>query len=98
MRELPRLDRLALATLARTHPALAPQLEGDQVPELLHVEPVVARPALVEVRHRARDHVGIEDAGRADATGIEVTGRQVRELAPQPGRQRDAEALLRALQ
>src|SRR5690606_11809671 len=54
------------------HPALAPQLEGDEVPELLHVQPVVALPALAEVAHGLRHHPRIEEARVADAGGIEV--------------------------
>src|SRR5690349_5014253 len=51
------------------HPALAPELERDEVPELLHVEAVVAGAAVAEIGHRARHHVGIEDPGVADAAG-----------------------------
>src|SRR5688572_5120819 len=48
-------------------PAVAPELEGDQVPELLHVEAVVAGAAVAEVGDGARHHVGVEDPGLADA-------------------------------
>src|SRR4051812_2785720 len=54
------------------HPAVAPDFEGQQVPELLRVEAVVALPAFAEVAHRARDGVRIEDAGLTDARRVQV--------------------------
>src|SRR5437868_8046619 len=57
---------------AAGHPALAPELERDQVPELLHVEAVVAGAAVAEVRDRTRDHVRVEDARVANALRREV--------------------------
>src|SRR5689334_13379402 len=80
------------------HPALAPQLEGDEVPELLHVEAVVAAAAIAEIGDGARHHVGVEDAGVADALRREVLVHQGGQLSAQPPRERDAEALLRPLQ
>src|SRR5687768_4375600 len=70
------LDRGFLG--AGAHPALAPELEGHQVPELLDVEALVVRPALAEIAHRGRDHVGVEDAGLADALRVQVLVHQGR--------------------
>src|SRR5512132_2116959 len=94
-----RMRRTLLQLVARArHPALAPELERDEVPEPLHVEPVVAGPAVAEVGDRPRDHVRVEDAGLADALRGEVLVHQGRQLPAQPARERHAEALLRALE
>src|SRR5207237_9081251 len=84
------LDRLR-------EPAFAPHLEGEQQPQLLHVEAVVRGAALAEIAHRARGLVGIEHAARAHAARREVFIDEPRELAAQPLGERDREALLRPL-
>src|SRR5688500_1370492 len=81
-----------------SHPALAPELEGDQVPELLHVQPVVARPALAEVGDRPGHHVRVEESRLADALRIEVAVDERCQLAAQPARAGNGEALLGALE
>src|SRR6478735_4205676 len=88
---------LRVAVRGFGHPALAPQLERDEVPEALRVEAVVAGATLVEVAHRRGDHVGVEDARIADARRGQVLVHQGRELAAHPARERDREALLRPL-
>src|SRR4029078_1255571 len=93
-----RMRRLLGLRGSAAHPALAPQLEGDEVPELLHVEAVVAGAAVAEIGDGARHHVGVEDAGAAKALRREVLVHQGGQLPAQPPGQRDAEALLRALQ
>src|SRR6185503_8217494 len=80
---------------AALQPAVAPHLEGEQQPDLLHVEPVVGRAAIAEVRHRFRRFVGIDQAAGAHALAAEVFVEQPRQLAAQPRGERDREALLR---
>src|SRR5438876_4790210 len=84
--------------LVRLHPAAAPHLEGEQVPELLGVEAVVARAALAEIAHRARHHARIEDARLANAILGEVFAHERGELAAQPACERHAESLLGPLE
>src|SRR5690349_12927995 len=79
------------------HPALAPELERDEVPELLHVEAVVALAAVAEIGDGALHHVGIEEPPVADAARRQVFVHQRGELGAQPPRERDREALLRPL-
>src|SRR5688572_29952620 len=73
------------------HPALAPQLEGHEVPELLDVEALVVGAAVAEIAHGRGHHVRIEDAGLADALRVQVLVHQGRELAAHPRRQRHGE-------
>src|SRR5881394_2009948 len=68
-----RIGRLLVAeSFGRTHPALAPHLEGEQVPELLRIEPVVAGAAVAEVGHGSFHARRIEEPALADAPGREV--------------------------
>src|SRR5439155_5649446 len=94
-----RIERILLAFLLFLgHPARAPHLEGEQVPELLRVEPVVGAAALAEVAHGLANLVRVEEAALLDARRRQVLVHEGREVAPQPARERHAEALLRALE
>src|SRR5579862_3904994 len=75
-------------------PALAPHLEREQEPHFLHVDAIVRGAAVTEIGDRRRHHHGIEKPGIADALRIEVLVDQRREVAPQPARERNREALL----
>src|SRR5665213_959435 len=79
-------------------PARAPHLEGDEEPELLHVEAIARRAPVAEIGDGARDRIRVEEATRADALRREVFVDQRRELAAQPARERDREALLGPLE
>src|SRR6185312_13249169 len=87
-------DLLAPVTFVPTAP---PHLEGEEEPHFVHVQPVVAGPALAEVRDGAPDLVRVEQAAGTHARGRQVFVDERRQLAPQPGRQRDCEALLGTL-
>src|SRR5881394_1240218 len=76
-----RIGRLLVESFGGMHPALAPHLEGEQVPELLGVEPVVARPAVAEVGDRPFDARRVEEPALADAPGRKVLVDERRELA-----------------
>src|SRR6185437_6768887 len=92
-----RTARLLGSTLVLPVPAAAPHLEGEQQPQPLHVQAVVPRTALAEIGDRAAHRRGVEEASFTDAPRREVLVHERGELAAQPGRERDREALLRAL-
>src|SRR5947207_15152262 len=68
--------RMGFLLGAALEPAVAPHLESEQQPHLLHVEPVVRRPAVAEVGHRPRRFVGIDQSAGAHAPRLEVFVQQ----------------------
>src|SRR6185503_21238201 len=68
-----RTAHLRLADSA-VHPPLPPHLEGEQVPELLRIEAIVAGTAVAEIGHRARNQPRIEKTPLANAPRGEVFG------------------------
>src|SRR6185436_19541245 len=93
-----RIGRLLVESFGGTHPALAPHLEGEQVPELLRVEPVVVGTAVAKVGDSPLHDLRIEEPALADAPGREVLVDERCELAAQPTGERHREALLRTLE
>src|SRR6185437_8848587 len=82
------------STLVSGVPAAAPHLEGEEQPDLLHVQAVVRRAALAEIRDRAAHLRRVEEPAPPDAAVGEVFVDERGELPAQPARERDREALL----